>query len=136
MEKVTVRPAEPEDSQNYMDWLAAASDRNMVDLDVYGYPACVTFTVQEGESPILMNSQHPVMMMEALAPKPGITPRQEAIALKKLFEAVKLIAQATGTREIWFACKDESLNKFVEHHGFEKITVPMYRIKVPPRKAA
>lgn len=128
---VTVRPAEQKDSQTYFDWLKAASDRNLVDTGVYSYPTCNTVVVEKNNEPVLMNSFHAVIMMEALAPKPGVSPKDEAIALRELYEAIKRIADATGVREIWFVCKDEGLNKFVQKHGFEQVNVAMFKMKLP-----
>jgi len=132
MKRTYVRSAEPKDAQMYFDWLKEASDRNMVDTGVYSYPTCMTFTVEkvdeDGAEPLLMNSIHAVTMLEALAPKPGLSPMDEARALKKLLDAVKLIAANNHVREIWFTCEDESLNDFVEGRGFKKVTSPMYKL--------
>jgi hypothetical protein len=84
---------------------------------------------KEGE-PALMNSFQACIVMEALAPKPGISNRDEAMALKELFEGIRLIAEATGVKEVLFGCKDESLNQFVERHGFERLSFPVFRFKL------
>jgi len=126
-----IRDAEPKDAQNYSEWLTAASGINLVDPAVYKYPTCVTAVVEDKEGqPALMNSSHLVLVMEALAPRPGLTPLQEARALKELFEAVKEIARKSGVREILFGCKDERVHKFIEGRGFEKLNFPVFRFKV------
>lgn len=127
-----VRDAEPKDAENYSKWLDAASGINLVDYGVYKYPTCNTLAVDDKNGdPALMNSFHLVLVMEALAPRPGLTPLQEARALKELFEAMKKIAKASGVREILFGCKDERVHKFIEGRGFEKIDFPVFRFKVP-----
>lgn len=130
MQTVTIRTAEPKDAKNYSDWLKAASTINLVDYKVYEYPAINTVVVEKNGEPILMNSFHPVLMMEALAPKPGLSPMDEARALKQLFDGIKNIAAATGVKEIWFGCSDPRMDVFVQRHGFEKVSFPVYRIKV------
>lgn len=128
MKKFSVRPAEPKDSQNYMDWLKAASDINLVDTRVYQYPTCNTVAVEKNGEPVLMNSFHAVLVMEALAPKPGLSTRDEAAALLKLYEAIRNVAEATGVREIWLACVDERVQKFIEGRGFKRFHAPMFRM--------
>lgn len=130
MKKFQARTAEPKDAQMYFDWLKEASSINLVDTGVYSYPACNTIVVEADDEPVLMNSFHPVAMMEALAPKPGLSPKDEARALRELYDAVRRIAVFTGIREVWFSCIDNRLKKFIEHQGFEQVTTPVYRIKV------
>jgi hypothetical protein len=52
--------------------------------------------VEHKEQPLLMNSFHAVLVMEALAPRPGLTPLREAWALNELFEKIKEKATAAG----------------------------------------
>jgi len=74
------------------------------------------------------------MLMEALAPKPGITKLREAAALNQLFEKMKEMAASLGIKEIWFGCKDSSLDAFLmdkdHNRGFEKVNYPVYRFKL------
>lgn len=130
MKNVTVRGAEPRDAKNYADWLQAAEDINLVDRGVYSYPTTNTVVVEKDGEPVLMNSFQAVLVMEALAPKPGISPMDEARALKELFAGIKRVAEATGVKEIMFACKDSRVIKFVEKHGGEVLSVPVLRFKL------
>ena len=130
MKNVTVRDAEPRDADNYADWLEAASDINLVDKNVYSYPTCHTLTVEKDGDPVLMNSFQSCLVMEALAPKPWISPMTEARALKALFDGIKQIAESQGVKEVLFGCKDPRVDTFVTRHGFEKLTFPVYRIKL------
>lgn len=128
MKKFDIRTPEPSDAQNYTEWLQAASDINMVDTKVYEYPTCNTAVIEKDGEPVLMNSFHLVLVQEALAPKPGLSPRDEAMALKTLEDGIKNLAKATGVREIWFGCIDERLQKFIERRGFERLHYPVYRM--------
>jgi len=130
MKKFSIRTAEPSDSQNYFEWLQAASDINLVDPAVYSYPTCNTVAIDKGDEPVLMNSFHAPLMMEALAPKPGLSPMDEARALRTLYEGIRNIAPALGHREIWFSCIDARLQKFVEKKGFQRVYTPMYRMLI------
>jgi N-acetylglutamate synthase-like GNAT family acetyltransferase len=125
-----IRPAEDRDAETYADWLAKASDINLVDRGVYLYPTAQHLVVERNGVPQLMNSCHAVLVIEALAPRPGITPMQEARALNELFEKVKDVARAAGIKEVMFGCKDERLAKFIERRGFERLNFPVFRFKV------
>lgn len=126
-----VRPAEPQDAEKYIAWLEAASDINLVDPATVNYPTANTLVVEDRQgNPALMNTFHAVIVMEALAPRPGLTPMQEARALKELFDGIKNVARATGVKEILFGCKDERLAKFIEGRDFERLLFPVFRFKV------
>jgi hypothetical protein len=124
------RTAEPKDAQNYFDWLLAASDINLVETAVYNEPTCNTVVVEKDGEPVLMNSFRLVICMEALAPKPGLEPKDEARALKELYTGIRRVAEATGIKEVVFQCVDPSLEKFLLRKGFTKSTVPVYKMKV------
>lgn len=127
---MSVRNANPEDAATYAGWLQSAEGINLVDRDVYKYPTCQTLVVEHKQEPQLMNSFHAVLVMEALAPKPEITPMREAWALNELFERIKQIAREVGVKEIMFGCKDERLGKFIESRGFERLNFPVFRFKL------
>lgn len=125
-----IRNAQPEDAATYAEWLEASEGINLVDRKVYEYPTCQTLVVENNEQTQLMNSFHAVLVMEALAPRPGITPLQEARALNELFEKIKQVARDAGIKEIMFGCKDEQLGKFIEGRGFERLNFPVFRFKI------
>lgn len=127
---MSVRNANPEDAATYAGWLQESEHINLVDRGVYEYPTCNTLVVEHKEQPVLINSFHAVLVMEALAPKPGLPPLREAWALNELFERIKEIGRRLGIKEIMFGCKDERLEKFIEERGFEKLSFPFFRFKL------
>lgn len=137
---MSVRAAEEKDAATYAEWLSKASDINLVDRGVYTYPTAQHLVVERDGAQQLMNSVHAVLVMEALAPRPGITPMQEARALDELFEKVKEVARAAGIKEVMFGCKDERLEKFLlekekknknrKKKGFERLEFPVFRVKL------
>lgn len=127
---MSIRNAQSEDAATYAEWLKEAEDINLVDRKVYEYPTCQTLVVENNGQPQLMNSFHAVLVIEALAPRPGITPLQEARALNELFEKIKQVARDAGIREIMFGCRDERLGKFIEGRGFERLSFPCFRFKL------
>jgi len=134
------RTAEPKDAQNYIDWLKAASHINLVSTECYSYPTCNTIVVDKDDEPVLMNSFHLVIQMEALAPKPGIESKDEARALKELYTSIRNVAKATGVREIFFTCADPKLIEFLDNQeknnekrnkkGFKRVKTSVYKYAV------
>jgi hypothetical protein len=135
-EKTTVsktfqgRTAEPRDAKNYYDWLLAASDKNLVETSVYSEPTTNTIVVEADGEPVLMNSFRLVLCMEALAPKPGVDPKDAARALRELYADIRRVAEATGIKEVLFQCVDPTLEKFILRKGFTKVTTPIFKMKV------
>lgn len=134
------RTAEPRDADNYFNWLKAASDINLVDTKVYEYPTTNTIVVDADNTPVLMNSVHLVLQMEALAPKPGLPPKDEALALRELLKCIHNLAKNTGIAEIFFTCADPNLETFLDtqeennvkrnKRGFRKVKTAVYKYEV------
>lgn len=131
MKKFAIRGMEPStEGLTYIEWLKAASDVNLVDWKTLEYPSALHLTVTAGEEPVLMTTVHPILVVEALAPKPGLTPRQEAGALLKFFEGVRNLANAKGISELWFQCEDPTLEKFILGRGFVKSSPALYKMRL------
>jgi hypothetical protein len=134
------RTAEPKDAQLYFSWLKAASDVNLVSTECYSYPTCNTVVVEKDGEPVLMNSFHLVIQMEALAPKPSISPKDNAMALRELHAGIRRVAQATGVKEIFFTCSDPTLIAFLDNQeannekrnkkGFKRVKTAVYKYVV------
>ena len=130
MKKLTVRAAEPKDSETYAAWLAKDRDINLVDPLVYNYPTCNTLAVEQDGEVAAMQSFHAVLMVEALAPKPGLTAKQTARATKKLFDTIEEIARISGIREVWFASEYPPMQRMVQRHGCQEVPYKVYRKRV------
>lgn len=133
--KMSIRLAEPKDAENYSKWLKA--DLPISHADPNAALAAQAFTAvveQEGE-PILMQTAKPVLMLEAIAPKTGITPVESARAIREMFDGMKRVAKAHGFDEIYFSSDFPPFKKMVEKkshkkHGIEKVNLTVYRVKV------
>lgn len=130
MKRATVRPAVPEDAQNYSEWLQASAHINLMDKAVYTEPTLNTVVAELDGKPALMTSFRLVLCVEALAPKPGLTPKQEALALREMWAGIVRVAEASGIKEIVFQCVDQRLIRFIEKRGFTKIATDVFRYKV------
>lgn len=127
MKKQSVRLAKPEDAQKYAEWLKSDAKINCVDPATVNYRSSFTAVVEQNEEPVMMQTAHPVLMLEALAPKPGLPPKESARAINEMFEAMKRVARSYGIKEIYFASSHEPLQKMVEKRGCKRVTIPVYR---------
>lgn len=120
MQPIWVRPAEPKDAGLLADWMAKARAINIFDMDIVNYPSLQVLCAHNSE-PLLYMPLQLVVMLESLAPKPGITPREEALALRELAHAVVLLAKQHKVSEVYFLCKDQRVVDFATAHGFQQM---------------
>lgn len=59
--------------------------------------------------------------IESIAARPGITPREMAVALRKWHDGVEEICQRFRIREIYFVVADDRVAEFALHHGYTEI---------------
>lgn len=77
------------------------------------------------------SSDNGVLILESLAPMPGLSPRKEALALARLGKAIDSIAAQTGHSEVWFLCKDARVADLCKRHGYEEVsTLRLFRSKI------
>lgn len=129
MKQVFVRLAEDKDASQFEEWVKAAQEINLFDPNVMTYPTTRTLVAHNGENLLYMPVQN-VLMMESLAPKPGIAPIDEAVALREITKTVAFMASQQGIREQYFLCKDERVVKFGSAHGYEVLPFKVLRMKV------
>lgn len=112
----------PEKDQNtFVDWVWKARDINCFDKDILTYPRSIMLTADDDEGPLLYLPVQPVLMLESLAPRPGVSPRKEALALWKLGEQLEQISKSTGICEQYFLCQDDRVVDLCTRHGFEEM---------------
>lgn len=129
--EITIRFAEPKDAPLFTSWVKEIQELNLFDPTVMSYPTTNLLAVDKDGEPILYMPFQAVICGESLAPKPGLSKREEAIALKRVHEGLTNIAKGTGVREIVFVCKDESFAQFITHYGYEELPYKLFRFKVP-----
>ena len=128
--KVTCRLAEEKDAPLCAEWLQS-TPKNLLDPDIAKYRNLRTLAIEE-EEPVLFVPSHPVLLVESLAHKPGISPMQNARALRKAQDVLEAMARHYGMAEIYWQCADETLIKFAERHGYTVITTKFLKKKVSP----
>jgi hypothetical protein len=112
----------------YQDWAMKATN-NLYDPQVAGYP-CTEVLVAENGQPLVFMPIQQAVVMDALAPKPGIEKREMALALKELVKMTGFLARQAKLRELYFFSADEDVNAMAERYGFEKVESPMLRLKL------
>jgi hypothetical protein len=120
------------DQEKFVDWIWSARKINCFDPDILLYPRTILYTAEDQDGPLLYLPVQPVLMLESLAPRPGVSPRKEALALWKLGEMLEETSRITGIQEQYFLCKDQRVVDICSRHGFDKLEgYTILRKKVP-----
>lgn len=136
MKKITARPAEQKDIKSFLEWTLASLSINLAHPDSLSAPTFTVLAADSENGPEMYMPYQLTMTLDALAPKPGISPRVEALALRELMRKAVDTCKAIGVAEINFMCADERVIKFAEAHGFEVLIHPVLRLKVKDFEAA
>jgi hypothetical protein len=110
----------------------ALSDKsaiNLVDPAVLTYPATTTL-VAASDKPKLFMPVQTCYVLESLGAAEGATDREIALSLKNMLAVVGWEARKAGHGEVYFLCSHEPTQQFAERHGFEKLNIPVFRMKL------
>ena len=129
--KVTVRLLEEKDIPQFCEW-EVATENNGFDPSIAQYPSLRTLVSEIDGEPALYTPFHPVLVVESLGHRPGITPRHNAIAIYRADQVIEKIAQSYKMAEVWWMCSDESLIKAAQARGYEVVKTKVLRKKVSP----
>jgi hypothetical protein len=127
--QIYVRPAEAKDAELFTEWAKASAQINLFDPDVMSYPSTVTLVAHSDQPEVFMPLQTTVTL-ESLAPRPGISPLTEAVALRELIHAAALMAHMAKVKELYFLCKDDRVIELAKRHGFEELPFTTLRLKL------
>lgn len=115
----------PEDVTNFRQWVWNSRHINLFDPVVMSAPRTVmcraSEVTQRGDEPLVYIPLQPVLMYDSIAAKPGLTPRQEALALARIGGQVDKAAKATGFQETYFICRDDRVSNLCKAHGFTEV---------------
>lgn len=129
--QTTVRLADAKDSEKFVEWQYATPD-NLFDSRIVDYPSLRTLAVEQDGETLTYVPFHPVIVVESLAHKPEISPKQNAVALRKAQDELEAIARGYGMAEVWWMCADESLIRFAARHGYEVVPTKVLRKRIDP----
>lgn len=127
--RIFVRPVQQNEGQLYFDW-ARENPVNEFDPDVALFPSSNTWCAYDKDGPLAYQTVQQPFMLESLAPRPGATKYQIAIALKELTENVITQAHIKGVGEIYFLGTDADTDAMAGNQIFERLEFPVYRVKL------
>ena len=129
MKEMTTRLARADDTK-FEEWLIHGSELSNPDPATVLYPSSLTGAVDMGEEPVLYQTCHPVLMLEALAIKPGLSTMNSARAINSMFEWFKKIARQYHMSEIYFLSSNPPLKKMVEKRGCVEVVKGVFKYRV------
>lgn len=109
-----------EDQRNFLEWVWRDRAINLFDPESLSHPWSAMCVAGSERNPMLYIPLQPVFVWDAIASKPGITPREEALCLWRIGEAVDAKMEETGVGEAWFLCADGRVADICARHGFEE----------------
>lgn len=135
MRDILPRPARPSDISTIDEWIRA-TPQNLFDADLLQYSRNVAFMCAANGDPILYMPVQSVFMLESLAVKPGATPLEIAKSIGVLIQTIIYKAEEKEFNEIYFLCRNETVNAYASRHGWETMMadpdrhVTLFRWKV------
>lgn len=126
---VFIEKATPRDAQEAMEWFLK-TECNLLDAAVFTYPATETWKAVKDKVALVYLPVQPVLMLESLGINPANSPIDTALALADLVKVARWEAMKAGHGEIYFLCREESTQQYAQRHGFEKVNMPCYRMRL------
>lgn len=120
----------------FLDWNLENADKSQFDPDVPLYPSSTTWCAYDKTGPLVFQTiQQPIMiteplMLESIAPRPGLHPNQVSLSLKELTQNAITIAHCKGAGEIYYLSSDPETDEFAANHIFEKLPFTVYRVRL------
>lgn len=114
------------DVSNFKQWVWNLRHINMFQPKVMSAPRtimCKASAVTEGgEEPLVYIPLQPVLMYDAIAAKPELDPKHEALALARIGQVVDETAKTLGFQEVFFICRDDRVSDLCAKHGFTEVS--------------
>lgn len=129
MNQIYVRPIDPSEADIFIGW-AKENPKNEFDPAVALFPSSTTWCAYDKTGPLAYQTLQTPIMLESLAPRPGLSPIQISFLLKELTKNAITQAHCRGAGEIYFLGSDDSTNEFAAHHIFEEVPMKVYRLRL------
>jgi len=123
------RPAESSDAANYVEW-SYDTKENGFNSSFADYPHLFTFAIEDEHGPILYVPTHPVLVIESVACRPGIEPRQYIEALLEAKRVTEDYARQYQLQEIHTSSGYTPMLKTLQRHGYEPVVGTALRKKI------
>jgi len=129
MKPIWAEAAQVGDVGEYGQFTAGTS-QNLADARVLSYPATKILKTSDGEKNIVYMPVQQCQVWESLGLNPNASELEIASALKAIAHVLRFCALSDGQGEIYFLCSEERTQKFAAKNGFEKVEIPLYRMRV------
>lgn len=126
---VYVRPIEGNEGRMFLDW-ATENERGAFDPQVPLFPSSTTWCAYDKDGPLVFQTTQRPLMLESLAPRPGATKEQVALALKELTQNAITQAHISGAGEIYYLGSDADTDALSTNQIFEEVKMKVFRVKV------
>jgi hypothetical protein len=126
---MTSRPADfskASDRLPFVKWVFETPDNMFSDPSIINYPTTNTIAIEKDGELVFFGPFHCCIVLESLAPKPGLSRLDMARVLNKFQEDIETVCRATKIKEVYFVCRDKSLADFVAHHKDPGADKPKY----------
>lgn len=130
MNRVYVRPIEPEESQQFFDWAKENEDKSQFDPAVPLFKSSTTWCAYDKTGPLAYQTFQRPLMLESLAPRPGLSPIQTSFLLKELTQMAISQAHCGGAGELYFLGTDADTDAFATNKIFEELPFRVYRVRL------
>lgn len=119
------RPARASDIALIDDWIRT-TPQNLFDPAILDNPA-TKFHCAANSEPLMYMPSQTVWMLESLAVKPGATALEVAKSIGVLIQTILYKAEECGIRELYFLCRDDTVNAYASKHGWETLMMDSER---------
>src|SRR5947208_2865916 len=113
----TVQLATPADAEQFTQWLGS-TPHNGLDPSIATYPSLQTLKISMGGEPVLYVPAHVGLIIESVAARPGITPRQYIESLLVAEQATEALARHYQLSEIHTSSNYRPMQRTLARHGY------------------
>ena len=136
MQKFEARRARWDEARQVGEWTHANREKNHYDPEIFKYESTRVLAVDKSREPILYLPYQLVILAEALAPKPGLSPGDTAAGIKEALHEIVRVAMQSKIGEVYFLGGDVETAEFAKAHGFEELHLKVMRLKPTNMKPA
>jgi hypothetical protein len=126
---VYVRPAADNEGQLFFDW-ANENPHGEFDPQVALFKSSTTWCAYDKDGPLVFQTIQRPLMLESLAPRPGATKEQVAMAMKELTQNAITQAHLSGAGEIYYLGSDADTDALSTNQIFEEVPYKVFRVKI------
>ena len=124
-----VRPITANEGQLFFDW-AKENPHGEFDPQVPMFPSSTTWCAYDKDGPLVFQTVQRPLMLETLAPRPGATKEQVALAMKELTQNAITLAHSQGAGELYFLSTEPGKDNMAANQIFTELPYKVFRAKL------